>query len=317
MKTTRYRIYTLGFALALATSSLHATTSTLPAPKPEFMNSEQLAEWRAKKTAEFEAKQAQESAATSQAEHFYTGKPYLEESGTYAFLFRQYDPELSRWTSADPSGFPDGANNHNYAVIPTSGVDFAGLWAVQYSPGVSNQPPPQQISYNGYNYTLAMQAPSAGGSKSTAIGLLQSHFGSEWQILSAGSSIGTLSINAAGTYFGSGSAGAGFDSTLVISTSPVGAYKVVQVVTTNKPIVTDGPNQYLDYSSGAPLPFYDAPNLGSGQLNFGDISMRPISWAQDSSISWSADSFLVDYDVSNKIVTVFEGGMQWGWDLWE
>jgi hypothetical protein len=40
MKTTRYRICTLGFALALAASSLHATTSTLPAPKPEFLNSE-------------------------------------------------------------------------------------------------------------------------------------------------------------------------------------------------------------------------------------------------------------------------------------
>jgi len=133
MKTTRHRIYTLGFALALATSSLHATTSTLPAPKPEFLNSEQLAEWRAKKTAEFEAKQAQESAAASQAEHFYTGKPYFEETGQYAFLFRSYDPGLSRWTTSDPSGFPDGANNNLYSSRPLSEIDPTGLVLVSNS----------------------------------------------------------------------------------------------------------------------------------------------------------------------------------------
>jgi RHS repeat-associated protein len=83
-----------------------------------------------------EAKQAAEAAelairdpqpATAWQELFFTGKPYLEETGQYLFLFRHYDPELARWTTADPSGFPDGANNVAYMAVPTSGLDFLGL----------------------------------------------------------------------------------------------------------------------------------------------------------------------------------------------
>ena len=59
---------------------------------------------------------------------FYTGKPYLEETGQYVFLFRHYDPELGRWTSADPSGFPDGANSRIYICnTPNYAFDFLGL----------------------------------------------------------------------------------------------------------------------------------------------------------------------------------------------
>ncbi len=134
MITPRHRIYVVSFVLALAASSLHATAENkLPAHKPEFLNSEQLAEWRAKKTSEFEAKKAQEVQRRSvEADVFYTGKPYLEDSGTYAFLFRSYDPELSRWTSADPSGFPDGANSSTYAPAPTSEFDLQGLKSVAW-----------------------------------------------------------------------------------------------------------------------------------------------------------------------------------------
>jgi RHS repeat-associated protein len=82
-----------------------------------------------------EGKQAAEAATSSNVvnrpsdiEHiFYTGKPYLEETGQYLFLFRHYDPELSRWTTADPSGFPDGANNVTYAPVPTKEIDWLGL----------------------------------------------------------------------------------------------------------------------------------------------------------------------------------------------
>jgi RHS repeat-associated protein len=48
------------------------------------------------------------------ASYFYTGKPYDEDLDAYTFAFRNYDPEINRWTSADPSGFPDGANNTIY-----------------------------------------------------------------------------------------------------------------------------------------------------------------------------------------------------------
>ena len=80
-----------------------------------------------------EAQQAEQPAtrhsspATPPQEVFFTGKPYLEETGQYLFLYRHYDPELARWTTADPSGFPDGANNHVYLGDPLTYIDFQGL----------------------------------------------------------------------------------------------------------------------------------------------------------------------------------------------
>ena len=82
-----------------------------------------------------EAKRAAQAAHASNISHppssiehlFFTGKPYLEETGQYLFLFRHYDPELVRWTTADPSGFPDGANNILYVKAPTFIIDPVGL----------------------------------------------------------------------------------------------------------------------------------------------------------------------------------------------
>ena len=80
-----------------------------------------------------EAQQAEQPAtrnsspATPPQEVFFTGKPYLEETGQYLFLYRHYDPELARWTTADPSGFPDGANNIAYCPIPTHDANLWGL----------------------------------------------------------------------------------------------------------------------------------------------------------------------------------------------
>lgn len=52
--------------------------------------------------------------AAQPASFFYTGKPYDADLGAYTFNFRNYDPSTARWTSADPSGFPDNANNWLY-----------------------------------------------------------------------------------------------------------------------------------------------------------------------------------------------------------
>ena len=60
----------------------------------------------------------------------FTGKPYDADLGAYVFPFRNYDPEAARWLSADPSGFPDGPNQHYYACVPTMGVDPLGLWSL-------------------------------------------------------------------------------------------------------------------------------------------------------------------------------------------
>jgi len=44
---------------------------------------------------------------------FFTGKPHVEGLG-YAFMFRNYRPEMGKWQTADPLGYPDGWNNFAY-----------------------------------------------------------------------------------------------------------------------------------------------------------------------------------------------------------
>jgi RHS repeat-associated protein len=81
-----------------------------------------------------EAKQAAQAATssdivnhTSSIEHlFYTGKPLIGD--TYQFKYRLYCPEIGRWLSYDPSGYPDGPNNLLYVnnwVL--SALDAKGL----------------------------------------------------------------------------------------------------------------------------------------------------------------------------------------------
>ena len=110
--------------VALITSSAFAA---IPKVLPEFKNAEQLAEWRE----EMAAKHAATTTTTTEDHAFYTGKPYIASTASYAFKYRSYNPELARWTSEDPSGFPDGANGSAYAAVPSSEFDFQGLFSVE------------------------------------------------------------------------------------------------------------------------------------------------------------------------------------------
>ena len=112
--------YKLTFTLVAAVSS--TAYAEFKAPLPEFKNEKQLAEWRAEKASE-----ATSQGYAAEETAFFTGKPYLASSGGYAFKYRSYKPELARWTSEDPSGFPDGANGSIYAPCPTIDLDVAGL----------------------------------------------------------------------------------------------------------------------------------------------------------------------------------------------
>ena len=57
---------------------------------------------------------------------FFTGKPHVEGLGS-VFLFRNYRPELSKWTSSDPLGYPDGWNNLAYVNNHvTNTIDWQG-----------------------------------------------------------------------------------------------------------------------------------------------------------------------------------------------
>lgn len=117
------------YLIALAAALTGTAFAAFQAPLPEFKNEKQLAAWRAEMVAKPAAK------ATTEDPAFYTGKPYVASTGGYAFKYRSYNPELARWTSEDPSGFPDGANNLAYIPIPTLGYDSQGLKANRaYSP---------------------------------------------------------------------------------------------------------------------------------------------------------------------------------------
>jgi len=111
-----------------------------PAPLPEFKTPEQLARWRAEttaKTANLESASSRPSTLDSSTP-FYTGKPYLAESGSYAFKYREFNPKMGRWTTVDPSGFPDGANNRIYAAVPTTEFDDNGLYIKSELSGYSS-----------------------------------------------------------------------------------------------------------------------------------------------------------------------------------
>jgi RHS repeat-associated protein len=113
--------YKLTLALVAALTS--TAFAAFQAPLPEFKNEKKLAEWRAEKASEStnQGYLAEESA-------FYTGKPYLASSATYAFRCRSYNSGLARWTSEDPSGFPDGANGSTYINnSPMHNLDYLGL----------------------------------------------------------------------------------------------------------------------------------------------------------------------------------------------
>jgi len=118
---TKQKVAILALA-ALVTGTSHAA---ITGKSSGFMDKRQLAAWR--------AEAASNVAVTKEdAPAFFTGRPYLASSGSYAFKYRSYDPGSSRWTSEDPSGFPDGANSSIYAPVPTAEIDWQGLVVVNF-----------------------------------------------------------------------------------------------------------------------------------------------------------------------------------------
>jgi RHS repeat-associated protein len=128
MKTTRILSLAMTMAMGMiAGLQASVTEHQPPAPLPEFKTPAQLAKWRKEMTAKTSAQEASRLSTLDSSTPFYTGKPYLAESGSYAFKYREYNPEMNRWTTVDPSGFPDGANNRVYAPIVTIQIDPTGL----------------------------------------------------------------------------------------------------------------------------------------------------------------------------------------------
>jgi len=106
--------------LALAAILAGTSHAAINGKKPAFMDKQQLAAMRAG-AASNAIKETEDPA-------FFTGKPYLASTDTYLFRYRSYAPNVARWTSEDPSGFPDGANHNIYLNNSvTNGFDPDGL----------------------------------------------------------------------------------------------------------------------------------------------------------------------------------------------
>jgi RHS repeat-associated protein len=108
----------------------------------------------------------------------FTGKPYDGDLGAHVFPFRNYRSDSGRWTSADPSGFPDGVNGHYYASGLLNEVDPLGLWTVQQSAGqnfstaaptTGNDSPTFSIYYYLWSINGGITSSVAGGGGSATI----------------------------------------------------------------------------------------------------------------------------------------------------
>jgi RHS repeat-associated protein len=277
--------------VALITSSAFAA---IPAVLPEFKNAEQLAEWRD----EMAAKHAATTTAT--CDHaFYTGKPYIESTGSYAFKYRSYNPELARWTSEDPSGFPDGANGHSYAPTPTNGIDFSGLFAVLLNNfGASKDTWTDSNTLKTYTVsTYNMEVLSASDFNFSYTG---------WTF-TAGMLNDTMNIQEYTPYALDGYGSCNFLATISGPLLSSENWNWVQIITCNTPGNAGKTGTFFD--SNDLDPFYRGQK---GRDFIVDQPSRPYSQlgtlTGGAPISWEAQTYFVKYSETN--VTVF-GGVKW------
>lgn len=69
----------------------------------------------------------------------FTGKPHVNGLDGFVFNCRNYSSEMVRWTTPDPSGFPDNANNYSYVGgDPVGYLDPTGLAKIHWKQDGNN-----------------------------------------------------------------------------------------------------------------------------------------------------------------------------------
>lgn len=155
MKVHQHLIAT---ALALnVIMPISADAAGLAATVPEFQNQSQLRNQIAYTPSEGEAYLARENMFYKHA-GFHTGKPYDAETVSYTFKYRNYSTNSKRWTTADPSGFPDGPNNNIYVnnlvqwAVDPGGLDIHHLNDPNAAAGGGHAAALVGNSSSGYDY---------------------------------------------------------------------------------------------------------------------------------------------------------------------
>jgi RHS repeat-associated protein len=118
------KMYKSNIIIGLLVVLTGSAMAVMPKDLPKLKNAQELEQWRTDVTAKAG------NSAREEQQAFYTGEPYIVSTGGYAFKCRNYNPAMARWTTEDPSGFPDGANQNVYAPTPTSAIDAEGLFSV-------------------------------------------------------------------------------------------------------------------------------------------------------------------------------------------
>lgn len=266
--------------------NLHASAPA--SDLPEFMNAEQLAKWNADQEAANKTATASKEAPTI----FFTSKPYVDGMG-YVFKYRTYNPEMARWTTADPSGFPDGANNHIYAPCPTSEMDPNGLLTITGT--TTPDPASQPAQYNDGNYTITATPVTTISTDNTISGTLNIQY---YRAALTSASSGGVSI----TIYVSG-------------VQPIAdtVFKWIQIITTNTPGSTGNGGAYYDNSGGS-TPFYTGQ---SSSTYFYDTPSRSVQLATPGNpITWTGDLEYVGLNTVTGAITNY-GGIEYGFTISE
>ena len=119
-------------------------------------------------TAQAKAEETIPGVAVQSASYFYTGKPYDEDLGGYVFNYRTYSPSIARWTTSDPSGYPDGTNNKIYvnncvsAFFDANGLEGKSIvWLAAYTGASEADWLPDLINSKQSEYYQSLQTKDA------------------------------------------------------------------------------------------------------------------------------------------------------------
>lgn len=261
-------------------------------------------------------------------EGLFTGKPFVEELDSFVFKHRNYSAVNCRWSTADPSGFPDGPNNYLYACNnAVTNVDPTGLMTLGNpapSPTTKNQPSPGNLKVTAYDAAMR-------DNRSIAKGLIETKInptlpaGDRYTVsLTSAGPPGTINFSPYRAAYGSGG-GAPESNTAAggcyisigytgVPLDPAYTEESIQVVFSNEPgsgAHAAKDTSYLD-NHGNNIPFYGG--VYDSSTNIMDNPSR--DWKKDT--HWTADVHYVTYlHSTKKIFMPPDSSFKYSWNMKE
>ena len=203
---------------------------------------------------------------------------------------------MARWTSEDPSGFPDGANGVAYQPCPTNSFDYEGLFTV--TGATTPTLTPTTATYGGKTYTTTAHTvtnvAAQPGANLTGVLNIVSYISKDFGI--EGGAVIDITM--------SGTPAAQQDT----------SYHWIQTITTND---RGASRTFIDNGNG-PTPFYDNGATAAGPGYFQDNPRRLYHFVRGLSnpLTWNATLEYVSYNSKTAVTTKY-GGITWGFTITE